>query len=56
MDDIMEIMETGKKGKYLNTLEKYHILRISKENIHMNDISTEAYNPIFEELNKIYMQ
>jgi hypothetical protein len=49
MDDIMEIMETGKKGKY-------HIHKISKENIHMNDISTEAYNPIFEELNKIYMQ
>jgi hypothetical protein len=56
MDDIMEIMETGKKGKYLNTLKKYHIHRISKENIHMNEISTEAYNPIFEELNKIYMQ
>jgi hypothetical protein len=55
MDDIMEIMETGKKGKYLNTLEIYHIHRISKENIHMNDISTEAYNPIFEEFKKIYM-
>jgi hypothetical protein len=55
IDDIMEIMETVKKGKYLNTLEKYHIHRISKENTHMNDFSTETYNPIFEELNKIYM-
>jgi hypothetical protein len=33
IDDVMEIMETGKKAKYLNTLEKYHIHRISKENI-----------------------
>jgi hypothetical protein len=55
IDDIMEIMEAGKKGKYLNTLEKYHIHRNSKENTHINNISTETYNPIFEELNKIYI-
>jgi hypothetical protein len=54
MDDIMEIMETGKKGKYLNTLEKYYIHRISKENTYMNDISIEAYNHILR--NKTYMQ
>jgi hypothetical protein len=47
-------MEKGKKGKYINTLEKYHIYRTSKENMHLNYISTEVYNPIYEELNKIY--
>jgi hypothetical protein len=51
--DVMEIMEMGKKGKYLNTLEKYHIYRTSKENMHLNDISTEVYNPIYEELKYI---
>jgi hypothetical protein len=45
----MEIMKIERKGKHLNTLEKYHILvyKISKEGIHMNDIHDETYNPIY---------
>jgi hypothetical protein len=38
--DIMEIIKTGKKGRHLNTLEKYHVYRISKDNLHMNDTYT----------------
>jgi DNA-binding sugar fermentation-stimulating protein len=53
IDNAMEIMETGKKGKCLNTLEKYHIYSTSKENMHLN-VSTEVYNHIYEELIKIY--
>jgi hypothetical protein len=46
----MEIITTGKKGKHLNTLEKYHIYKVSKNNLHMNDINIDTYNPIFKEL------
>jgi hypothetical protein len=33
----MKIVKTGKKGRHLNTLEKYRIYRISKDNLNMND-------------------
>jgi hypothetical protein len=49
----MEIMKIERKGKHLNTLEKYHIYKISKEGIHMNDILEETYNPISEIVNSI---
>jgi hypothetical protein len=52
--DTMEVITTGRKGKYLSALEKYHIYKISKKNIHMNDTNINAHNPIFEELHKIY--
>jgi hypothetical protein len=51
--DTMEII-TGRKGKYLNTLEKYLICEISRENLHMNDIYTDTHNPISEALHEIY--
>jgi hypothetical protein len=50
--DTMDIVNTGKKGKHLNTLEKYHIYRTSKDNLHMNDTYIDIYNPIFETLSK----
>jgi hypothetical protein len=31
--DIMGILKTRRKGKHLNTLEKYYIYRISKGNL-----------------------
>jgi hypothetical protein len=54
IEDTMEIITIGRKGKYLNSLEKYHIYKVSRENLHMNDTSIDAHNPIFEELHKIY--
>jgi hypothetical protein len=52
--DTMNIIKTGKEGKYLNALEKYHIYRINKNNLHMKDIYIYTYNPIFETLYKLY--
>jgi hypothetical protein len=46
----MKIIPTGRKGKHLNTLEKYHIYEVSNKNLHMNDTNIDTYNPIFEEL------
>jgi hypothetical protein len=48
--NITDIIKTGKKGTYLDTLEKYHIYRISKDNLQMND----TYNPIFRTLCELY--
>jgi hypothetical protein len=36
--DNMVITGTGRKGRRLNILEKYHVCRISKDILHMNDI------------------
>jgi hypothetical protein len=46
----MEVITPGKKGKQLNTLEKYYIYNVSKNKLHMNDTNTDTYNTIFEEL------
>jgi hypothetical protein len=51
--DIMEIVKTVKKGRHLNTLEKYHVYRISKDNLHMNDTYIDIHNPIFETLSEL---
>jgi hypothetical protein len=50
----MEIIKTGRKGRYLNTLEKYHIYEIGKDNLQMNDTNIDIHNPIFKTLHRIY--
>jgi hypothetical protein len=50
----MEIIKTGRKGRYLNTLEKYHIYEIGKDNLHMNYTNTDIRNPMFKSLHRIY--
>jgi hypothetical protein len=50
----MEIITIRRKGKYLNTLEKYHIYKVSKDNLNMNDTHIDKHNPIFETLHEIY--
>jgi hypothetical protein len=45
--DTMDVIAMGRKGKHLNTLERYHIYKISKDNIHMNDTYIDTHNPIF---------
>jgi hypothetical protein len=52
----MEIITTGRQGKYLNTLESYHIYEISRENLHMNDTHIDTHNSIFEALHEIYTE
>jgi hypothetical protein len=51
--DTMEIIKIERKGEHLNTLERYHVYKISKEGIHMNDMHNETYNPIFEVIHSI---
>jgi hypothetical protein len=53
MTDTMDIIQTDKKGKHMNKLERYHIHEISKNNLHMNDKYIDTHNPIFEILQEI---
>jgi hypothetical protein len=34
---VMTVIKTAKKGQYLNSQEKYHIYKITKQNLQMND-------------------
>jgi hypothetical protein len=52
--DTMDIIRKGKKGRHLNTLEKYHIYKVSKTNIHLNDTHNEAHNLIFQVMHETY--
>jgi hypothetical protein len=42
--DTMDVIRTGRKGRHLNTLERYHIYKISRNKLHMNDTHVEAQN------------
>jgi hypothetical protein len=46
----VDIIKTVEKAKYFNTLEKYHIYKMSKDRFYMNDTYVDTYNPIFETL------
>jgi hypothetical protein len=35
--DTIDVIRTGKKGKHLNSLEKFHTYLLSKDNLHMNE-------------------
>jgi hypothetical protein len=47
------ILKVETKGKHLNTLEKYYIYKISKDNLHMNDVNIKTHNSIFQALNEL---
>jgi hypothetical protein len=50
----MEVIRTGRKDRHLNTLEKYHIYKISRNNLHINDTYIDIYNAIFPTLHEFY--
>jgi hypothetical protein len=48
--DSMYVITTWRKSKHLSTLERYHIYKIYRENLRINDTHIDAYIPIFEAL------
>jgi hypothetical protein len=48
MADTMDIIRMGRKGRNLNTLEKYQIYKIRRNTLHMNDTHIDTHNPIFQ--------
>jgi hypothetical protein len=50
----MDVIRTGRKVRHINTLEKYHIYKISRNNLHTNDTHIEEHNPIFQKVHELY--
>jgi hypothetical protein len=48
MNEIMEVIHVAKKGKMLDTLEKFYIYKETKHGNQINDKLTFQTNPIFE--------
>jgi hypothetical protein len=44
--DTMDVIRTGRKGRHLNTLEKYHIYKISRNNLQMSDTHIDTQSRI----------
>jgi hypothetical protein len=51
--DTMKIMKIENKGNHLNTLEKYHIYKVGRNRLDMNDTYIDVYNPVFETLQEL---
>jgi hypothetical protein len=50
----MDVIRIGRKGRHLNTFEKYHIYKISRNNLHMNETHMGMHNPIFQTVHENY--
>jgi hypothetical protein len=46
--DMMKVLKTQRKGKHLNTLERYYIYKMRKNGIQVKDACIDTHNPIFE--------
>jgi hypothetical protein len=46
--DTLSILHREKKGVLMNTLEQFHIHKLTKENLQLNDTYKDTYNPIFD--------
>jgi hypothetical protein len=44
IDKALEVLYIGKKGRTLDTYEKFHIYEISKQNLQLNDNFAEIFN------------
>jgi hypothetical protein len=48
MEKTLEVLYIGKKGRALDTHEKFHIYQISKHDLQLNDNFIDTTNPIFD--------
>jgi hypothetical protein len=54
INDTMDVLMTGRMGRHLNTLEKYHIYKISRNNLYKNGTHIEVHSPIFQTVHELY--
>ena len=48
IDSIMKILHSTNKGKQMDTLQKFHIYKVTCENVKINDKNTSRPNAIFD--------
>jgi hypothetical protein len=44
IEDTLDILHIEKKGPLMNTLERFHIYKLSQENMQLNDTYTTPYS------------
>jgi hypothetical protein len=49
--DIMDVLHLNKKGQLMNTWERFHINKLSKNGLQLNDTHTDTHNPILKLVN-----
>jgi hypothetical protein len=54
IEDTLDILHIEKKGPLKNTLERFHIYKLSQENMQLNDTYTDIHNPIFNLITNYY--
>jgi hypothetical protein len=54
LENSLTILKFQQKGRMMNTIEQYHIYRITKTGNQLNEQFTEKQNPIFEAVLRIY--
>jgi hypothetical protein len=50
IDTVLDVLQVVEKGALMDTLEKYHIHRITSLGTQINDRSTMSRNPLFDTL------
>jgi hypothetical protein len=48
IQDVMEVIQVTKKGRYMNSIERFHMFCTQKKNRHMNEVLFDSKTPIFE--------
>jgi hypothetical protein len=48
IEDTLNILHREKNGPLMNTLEQFHIYKLSRNNLQLNDTYTDTHNPIFK--------
>jgi hypothetical protein len=49
----MKVLKTERKGKHLNTLERYYMYKMSRDRLQMNDAYVDTHNPIFKIIQEV---
>jgi hypothetical protein len=50
----MKVLHLNKKGELMNTWERYHIHRLSRNDLQLNDTYADVNNPIFKVIDSHY--
>jgi hypothetical protein len=48
IENTLNILHCEKNGPLMNSLEQFHIHRLTKDRLQLNDTYTDTYNPIFD--------
>jgi hypothetical protein len=46
MKDTMKVLHLNRKGQLMNTWERFHIYKLTKDGLQLNDTHTDTHNPI----------